>query len=61
VYIFKERRFGEVISKREVNSNELIERVKHFSKLIFSVSSTSPTIAEALRRLPCQWMRIIGT
>ncbi|EGU39258.1 hypothetical protein VIS19158_12113, partial [Vibrio scophthalmi LMG 19158] len=45
----------------EVNSNEITERVKHFFNLIFVEPFTSLTNAEALRRLPCQWMRIIGS
>ncbi|RJX65102.1 hypothetical protein DZ860_22715 [Vibrio sinensis] len=43
-----------------MNSNEIIERVKHFYNLISSEATSSLTIAEALWRLPCQWMRIIG-
>ncbi|MCU8201251.1 hypothetical protein M2G83_09235, partial [Vibrio vulnificus] len=30
-------------------------------KFIFSEAFTSPDVAEALRCLPCQWMRIIGS
>ncbi|WP_217650673.1 hypothetical protein, partial [Vibrio vulnificus] len=29
-------------------------------KFIFSEAFTSPDLAEALRCLPCRWMRIIG-
>ncbi|NOH56001.1 hypothetical protein F0266_24075, partial [Vibrio coralliilyticus] len=34
-------------------------RVKHFFKLIFSEAFYLSNTAEALWRLPCQWMRII--
>ncbi|OLQ88707.1 hypothetical protein BIY22_20995 [Vibrio panuliri] len=47
--------------KAEVHSNEIIEKVKYFFQFIFSEAFTSLTIAEALWRLPCQWMRIIGS
>ncbi|NOI16002.1 hypothetical protein F0252_18515, partial [Vibrio hepatarius] len=34
---------------------------KHFFKFIFSRSFHLSNTAEALWRLPCQWMRIIGS
>ncbi|KIP65126.1 hypothetical protein SN11_26050, partial [Vibrio harveyi] len=46
--------------KAEVNSSEIIESVKHFFQFIFSEVFYPFDSAEALWRLPCRWMRIIG-
>ncbi|EOV0171055.1 hypothetical protein ACOIYK_004551, partial [Vibrio parahaemolyticus] len=48
--------------KAEVHSSEIIERVKHFFfQFIFSEAFYLSDPAEALSRLPCRWMRIIGS
>ncbi|AUW03574.1 hypothetical protein C1N51_07280 [Vibrio campbellii] len=43
-----------------MHSNEIIESVKHFFQFIFSEAFHLSDSAEALSRLPCRWMRIIG-
>ncbi|NOJ18937.1 hypothetical protein F0239_15845 [Vibrio jasicida] len=43
-----------------MNSSEIIESVKHFFQFIFSEVFYLLDSAEALWRLPCRWMRIIG-
>ncbi|MGY0617695.1 hypothetical protein ACWYU8_21530, partial [Vibrio sp. FJH11] len=47
--------------KAEVNSSDLTESVKHFFQLIFAEAFHLSDPAEALSRLPCRWMRIIGS
>ncbi|EOV9325492.1 hypothetical protein ACN5WI_004480, partial [Vibrio parahaemolyticus] len=47
--------------KAEVHSSEIIERVKHFFQFIFSEAFYLSDPAEALSRLLCRWMRIIGS
>ncbi|EGR3111479.1 hypothetical protein DNG97_23290 [Vibrio parahaemolyticus] len=44
-----------------MHSSETIERVKHFFQFIFSEAFYLSDPAEALSRLPCRWMRIIGS
>ncbi|EGQ8498826.1 hypothetical protein GRS44_21905 [Vibrio alginolyticus] len=43
-----------------MHSNEIIESVKHFFQFVFSEAFHLSDPAEALSRLPCRWMRIIG-
>ncbi|AYO13343.1 hypothetical protein D0812_02355 [Vibrio owensii] len=43
-----------------MHSSEIIESVKHFFQLIFLEAFHLFDSAEALWRLPCRWMRIIG-
>ncbi|HFD4055560.1 TPA: hypothetical protein ACF3XI_004408, partial [Vibrio parahaemolyticus] len=60
--IVKELCFSRSFSlKAEVHSSEIIERVKHFFQFIFSEAFHLSDPAEALSRLPCRWMRIIGS
>ncbi|EGQ9247940.1 hypothetical protein F9H63_12070 [Vibrio parahaemolyticus] len=44
-----------------MHSSEIIERVKHFFSIYFLRSFYLSDPAEALSRLPCRWMRIIGS
>ncbi|TOI13657.1 hypothetical protein CGI68_10390 [Vibrio parahaemolyticus] len=44
-----------------MHSSEIIERVKQFFQFIFSEAFYLSDPAEALSRLPCRWMRIIGS
>ncbi|EGQ8608846.1 hypothetical protein GNT15_22565 [Vibrio parahaemolyticus] len=45
-----------------MHSSEIIERVKYFFfQFIFSEAFYLSDPAEALSRLPCRWMRIIGS
>ncbi|AXT72197.1 hypothetical protein DBX26_14960 [Vibrio sp. dhg] len=44
-----------------MHSSDLIVSVKHFFQLIFRRSFYLSDPAEALSRLPCRWMRIIGS
>ncbi|MFW1498937.1 hypothetical protein ACEWBF_21275, partial [Vibrio parahaemolyticus] len=61
-YIVKELCSARSFSlKAEVHSSEIIERVKHFFQFIFSEAFYLSDPAEALSRLPCRWMRIIGS
>ncbi|HHE0571653.1 TPA: hypothetical protein ACN31N_003766, partial [Vibrio parahaemolyticus] len=46
--------------KAEVHSSDLVVSVKHFFQLIFVEAFYLSDPAEALSRLPCRWMRIIG-
>ncbi|EGQ9769972.1 hypothetical protein FWP32_21200 [Vibrio alginolyticus] len=43
-----------------MHSSDLIDSVKHFFNFIFRRSFHLSDPAEALSRLPCRWMRIIG-
>ncbi|KYN89549.1 hypothetical protein ATY35_11400 [Vibrio cidicii] len=52
--------FRSFLLEAEVHSSEITESVKHFFQFSFSEAFTSMTTAEALWRLPCQWVRIIG-
>ncbi|EGR0760718.1 hypothetical protein ETS21_17560 [Vibrio parahaemolyticus] len=44
-----------------MHSSEIFERVKHFFQFIFSEAFYLSDLTEALSRLPCRWMRIIGS
>ncbi|MCF7484134.1 hypothetical protein L3V31_20795, partial [Vibrio sp. J1-1] len=47
--------------KAEVHSSDLVVSVKHFFQLIFVEAFYLSDPAEALSRLLCRWMRIIGS